>query len=215
MAKIWIRCLTIVRSTDQHGRPSVYHPGDWAKVGKHEARQLVAQGSAEIPNVQTRQTAYDWYDCGVVLRGNTAPGRAALEKHYPGLNVTNGGLDLTYSRNLLWDATSKMNMRFLPVGYERMVNGWQMAVPLVDYDLLATDIGTEEERAYTKSIIRDLRVPVYDTNIIFAVRCNDVQAWLDSWKQEQKKGGDIRLSFLRALYITKPIICALPVTWKQ
>jgi len=214
MSKIWCRCLTVVH-TDEVGKQLTYYPGDWAKLGKHEARKLVAQGSVEIPNIQTRQTAYDWYDCGVVIRGDTKHGIRALNDKFPGLETHIGKPSLVYSRNLIWDPMSGLNFNLMPVGYERMVNGWQMAVPLVNYDLLATDIGTEEERAYTETIIRDLRVPVYDSNIIFATRCEDVSKWLACWEQEQKKGEDVRLAFLRALYITKPIICALPTTWKR
>jgi hypothetical protein len=99
----------------------------------------------------------------------------------------------------------------IPVGLN-LLEKWEIAVPISDYNLLARDIGTDEERARTKELIHDLRVPVYDTRLIFARNCVAVEQLFEMWHKEQ---GDERLSFLRCLYVVKPYVLALPSIWQR
>ena len=90
---------------------------------------------------------------------------------------------------------------------------WDIACPLYNYDALALDEGTEEEREQTLDVIHDLRVLLYDTRLIFAKKCKQVDQLLTLWREDVNNGKNERLSFLRAIYIVKPLILALPSTW--
>ena len=80
------------------------------------------------------------------------------------------------------------------------------------YDELASRFGSNEERDRTEEIIHDLRVMVYDPRCLFIKRCTDTEHLIEMWAAERGQGSH-KLAFLRALYIVKPLICALPISW--
>lgn len=208
MAKIWIRARTILH-VEVDGKTQQIHPGDWVKVGKHQARQWLATNQCDIPKIGILKAVQSLDDCAVSLRGEISQGiRDELERRYPGLDVT-AGLELTDSRNLLWDTTVALLPELALVGFGLLSKGWQLAVPLVDYELLAEAIGSEDERAKTEAIIHDLRVPVYETGVIFARRCPQTRRLLETWQAE----GGGKLAFLRALHQVRPVVLALPCSW--
>ena len=87
---------------------------------------------------------------------------------------------------------------------------WDAAVPFWRYGMTADKLGTAEERAQTKAVIRDLRVLTHAVELVF-VRNNDAgNALISTWNAEQ---GDRRLAFLRAMYTVKPMVCVLPTAW--
>lgn len=94
-----------------------------------------------------------------------------------------------------------------------MVNTWEVAVPLWRYNVLAADVGDPGERAQTERIIRDLRVPLYVPELLFARNCEGARALIEAWRAECGVGGDERLAFLRAMYQIKPRLCPLPTAW--
>lgn len=214
MGKVWIKALAILH-VEEHGKLAIKRPGDWAKVGKQFARAAVAAGQAEIPHPVERSVVLDLDGCGAVVHhGDMDSARGQIEQRYRGLDVVDGLARLEFERTLLWDTSAQLKMSLLPVGFHCLATGWQMAMPLLDYTTRAADIGTNGERARTKEIIRDLRVPVYDTRVIFALRCPEVRETIAQWIEERGEG-DERLAFLRALYRVKPVICALPMTWLE
>ena len=212
MARHWVKALTIVRSVDEAGNPETYHPGDFFPTSKREIKLLLARGQIEIPK-NVYKTALDLDGCGIVVTG----GDLSNAKKYIGqtnaeLEIIKGGLRLPYPRTLIWDGASKLRLDLMPIGFHRLTTGWQVAVPIFSYETLAKDIGTEEDRKRTKEIIKDLRVPFYDTRTVYIRRCADTERLIRVWK-EQRGGGDDRLAFLRAAFIVKPTICALPISW--
>ena len=134
-------------------------------------------------------------------------------KHFGALETRKGKRELSFVKTLLYNpALSRFGHQFVPLGF-KLLDKWEVAVPVADQVQLAKDIGNEEERQYSKHVIRDLRVPYYDVRLIFMRRCPMAQRLLDAWLEEERRGGNTYLAFLRALYTVKPIICALPVTW--
>lgn len=131
-----------------------------------------------------------------------------------GLPVEHGTCEvLPFERTLMWDPKAVLRLDLVPAGL-RFLDRWQVAAPLWSYTELARDIGTENQRELTAAVIRDLRVPVYDTRVLFLRKCPDSDQLLSVWRDEQKEpDGDLRLSFLRALYRVKPLVLALPTTW--
>jgi hypothetical protein len=49
--------------------------------------------------------------------------------------------------------------------------------------------------------------------LLFVRDSPDGRRFLDTWIAECGNGGDERLAFLRALYLVKPLFCALPRSW--
>ena len=152
-------------------------------------------------------------ECGVVTTDSSLTVEA--------LGAHGIGLELTYSEDytlrhlytLFWDGGS-LRTELLPISFE-LLKKWEIAIPISDFNILAESVGSEEDRALTKSVLGDLRVPLYNVRQIYARRCPEVKNLLRAWKSEQEKvpEGDSRLAFLRALYVNPLLILALPPSW--
>lgn len=220
MGQVWIKCITIVRAADDHGVTQTYRPGDWCKVGRHQARLLVASGCAEIQNPVTRARMFEMSDCGIIVHGHSQPTAIqAIKTALPELQVHITELPrLSFNRTLLYDPEVKLNAVLLPIGFHRLTTGWRMAAPIIPHQgieyLTAEMIGTEADRAATKAVVRDLRCPIYDPRALFVLKAPDCEAVIDQWLEERAiPGNDDRLAFLRAWYTHKPKMCALPASW--
>ena len=86
---------------------------------------------------------------------------------------------------------------------------WHAAAPLSGKT--AVSLGTPGDRERTRTVVRDLRMPTYAHELLFA-RTGDGERLVQAWRAECD-GGDERLAFLRACYQTKPVFCALPNIW--
>lgn len=90
---------------------------------------------------------------------------------------------------------------------------WDAAAPLWRYGAMAADLGTPEERERTKSLTRDLRLLVFTPELLFVRDSGEAgRALITEWRNECAYG-DEKLAFLRALYLVKPLFCALPRSW--
>lgn len=122
------------------------------------------------------------------------------------------GPDIPFEKTLIVQAGTRVPWDLLPAAWN-FLERWDAAVPLWRYNVLAADTGTEAERLATKTVVRDLRVPLHAVELLF-VRLGEAGcALVESWRAEQVGGGDRRLAFLRALYKVKPRLCVLPTTW--
>jgi hypothetical protein len=200
------------KNIEMHGKPTVYHPGDWVDVGKQLAQLWIAAGDARATG---NSTSVFPKGAGVVMRG--VDGTPCLEqfKEIVGIVFTNT-VELKYSYTCLWDSGALPHIRaeLLPTGFS-LLDRWQLAVPFIDYTTLACNIGNEAERAATKEVIKDLRVPVYDTRLMFVKRSPDTTTLIREWRDECVPGSDERLAFLRVLYKRVPFILPLPATWTK
>lgn len=204
---MWVQLKTAANII-RRGVMTHYQPGDWVEVGPHDAQMMLADGRAIIPKVVTLRRDFDALGCGIICPTGEALGTL------PGVPVTNGERRLEYDYNLLLSDLFVIRHELIPVGFERLRHGWQIAAPFLDYKTLASDIGGDEERAATAAIIHDLRVPVYDTRAVFIARSDEGQAFMDAWAEEMQRWNDERLAFLRALYRCTLTMCALPTSWK-
>ena len=215
MGKVWVQAKAILHHEDG-GKIKVARPGDWIEVGQHDARRWMAEGKCEIHQIAAKETVQNLFDCAVTLRGNRIDTvRAAIKQRYPSLSIVDDGNDFLARRMLFWDTSAKMRPELIMVGFGLLMHGWQVVVPLMDYDTLARDVGDEEDRALTEEMLHDLRVPVYDTRLIFARKCEASQELLEIWKEEGTDGGHDELAFLRALHRVKPLVNALPPFWTE
>ena len=199
----WVQ-LDSIQHLEVRGTMTTFYPGDWIKVGKQQALRWIAEGSAHtIGTEQSKLTE----GCGVVARQDSAQ-IAALQGS--GVEHKIGQPELAYPYTLIWNPTLTLRVELLPAGFG-LLRKWQVAVPLMDYDVLLQQMGTGEEKAKTKALTHDLRILAYDTRLVFARRCAETEQLLRFWKEEDT--GDETHAFMRALWRTPLLICALPTTW--
>jgi len=198
MAKIWVRALTTI-FVEERGMMQMKPRGAWVEVGKHQARQMQATGQCDIPNIKAREQLIT-DECGIVTQGSFT---------YNDIKVVEGGLTLPFEKTFLYNQEISFNSNLIPIGFS-LLDKWEIAVPIADYDVLARDVGTEEDRAKTLEITGDLRIPVYEPGIMFVRKTQSTEKLLEVFKQEEGHKG---LAFIRALYQVKPYILALPTVW--
>lgn len=156
---MWVR-LNVIKYLDERGKSVTHYPGEWVQVGRQEAESWVVCGDASRPDMP------DWDvlpGCGVVKTGEPRHPLTGLDQ------VTSSEPALTYPKTLVWSGVP-FRQDLVAVGF-KLLDMWELVIPLAEYDILATDVGTQVERDATRSIIRDLRVPVYDTRLMFVRRC--------------------------------------------
>lgn len=196
---MWVRLLSI-QYVSENGRLITKRPGEWIKVGRQQATSWLATGEADRPDMPDLDALPG---CGVVLTGGSP------SVSLSGLEMVKADKPrLEFTRTLLW---SGINFRgdLLAAGFQSL-DTWELAMPLLSYEVLARDIGSDRDRQRTEKLIRDLRVPLYDVRLMFMRRCDTTRRLLDAWLAEK---GNRSLAFLRALYRIRPLVLALPVTW--
>lgn len=216
---MWVQLL-VAQSLEVAGSIKHLRPGDWVDVGKQTAMRWIAQRMAHIPN-------YALYDfvaegSGVLAIGpkavsavaalNTGSIKIGSSTAIEELFKDRVAPTLPYNHTLLWHTELALRYELLPVGFG-LLDIWEAACPLWDYDVLAAHIGTEEERNRTIEITQDLRVPLFDYRLLFLRAGDSGSQLLNAWLGQHQPGDDYRLSFLRAYYLIKPFMLALPVTW--
>ena len=199
-----------MKSISVNGKNVSYNIGDWVEVGKHDARQWIKDGSAEILRSDIKTAAFDFADCGIVLtNGEYSP---KYQAHLD-LDVKRAPPLLQFPKTMLYDGTFKRaNDALIPVGFS-MLDKWQIVVPLHSYTELACNIGDDNDKKITQDVVHDLRCMVYEPRFMFVKRCPDMERLLSLWQEEKKRGKSEKLAFLRAVYKIKPLILATPVTW--
>lgn len=208
---MYVKLLTN-KQIETAGVPRMYHAGDWVDVGKQSAMRWIADGSATVADYNKLVTLQG---VGVVLL-DTGANAGALLGSFKGLDITpyQDNNPLPFQMTVLLGSGVKLRPGLLPAGIKLLEN-WQIAAPLVGYSDrdLAVYAGNDKQREFVKGKILDLRVPMYDTRLMFVKRCTDTRALFDHWKQYRQQVTDERLAFLCALWEVKPLICALPVSW--
>lgn len=208
MSEVWIQATGIVY-LEKNGVTKILHPGDWGTTGKSHARELLTKGQARILSPGTLRDVQELTDCAIYIRGVILDSqRSQIVAKHPGVAVMpwTGFPSSEIGRFLLWDMSASLRHELIVTGLG-LLTKWQIACPLLSYDTLAQNIGTEQERAVTKAIIHDLRVPVYNPKVIFARQGEETKKLFDLWDNEGE------LSFLRAIYQARALTLALPPSW--
>ena len=211
---MWIRLKSNYK-IEKGGKMVPRQAGDWIKVGKQEAGLLISQGRAELPGQDViREFAGGGKDAGILALGSKVAAAVVLEELKGKLNIKYGdsALWLPWEKTIIWDTAVILRTEMIPTGLG-LLDTWQIAMPLWDNYSLAIHEGDEDDRAQTQAIVRDLRVPLYDTRLIFARQCDETKQLFAQWGIERQNGQSTRLAFLRAFYTVKPLMLALPITW--
>lgn len=198
----WVQLLRS-QQIEKQGISRTYYPGDWVEVGKQTAQRWVIDGAARFANPHA-PVSLD--GCGLVTLGDLHIPDAAVPAEHAPQPV------LRYARTLL--AGMKVRPELLQVGFG-LLDVWEVAAPIFDYDRLAIHLGTPESRDRTQAVIGDLRIPVFESRMVFVRRCRNGEALVEAWNEERTSGDDDRLCFLRAVWRVKPLLCSLPVTWHK
>ena len=207
MAKVDVQLRCIKRIMNEHGKEVTFFPGDWVRVGKQHARRWVADGSAHMPERSHRAQLLT-ASCGAVIWDGPQGSAGVLnDLHF----VHSREPCLEYHKTMLWQPGLALKSHMVPVGFS-LLDKWQIAVPLCDYDTLAAHVGDDDDRARMMELVSDLRMPVYDTRLMFVRRCPDTRRLFELWNKEP---GERRLAFMRALFQVKPLVLALPTTWTE
>ena len=214
---MWVQ-LCSVQHIEVAGKLVTHRPGDWVNVGKQLAQLWLSRGEAIIPQREEYAKFGITPGSGVVMVTDEAPGPAheAVKKLLEPYNTINILISviplLAFSKTIIVKAGLKLRVDLIPVGLS-LLDKWELACPLLDYDRPASMMGSEEEREKTHQVLHDNRVPLYDTRLIFARRCKNTETLFDKWQQEVAGGANERHAFLRSLYVTPMLLLALPVTW--
>lgn len=211
---MWV-CLRIRKNIVVDGRMIHYQPGDWVNVGKQWAREWIASGAAYTIDPDDAARTFE-PTAGILFRGTVGDAWREKLAQISGLQFAFGGereVSLPFTETLIYKPDFELRLDLLVVGFN-LLKTWQVAVPLLSYDTLAAQAGTDAEREQTQAVIRDLRVPLRDTRLMFVRRCGATRQLIERWQAGMvADGANEQLAFMRALYITKPLICDLPVEW--
>jgi hypothetical protein len=208
---MWIKLIATKRILES-GKEVQRNPGDCVNVGKQEALLWISRGEAKtIDNSQYAEFGIS-EGSGALVIGDENKGRKTLEPIKTEIEIVYGTYNLPFKYNVIWNTDLPLMVDKICIGL-MMLQTWDMAIPLFDYNTLAEAVGSDLERNKTKDIIRDLRVPMYDTRLMFIRTTRETQYLIESWTDEMRNGADEKLSFLRNLYKIKPLILALPISW--
>jgi len=221
VARVHVKAVTLIMAADEHGSLKTYHPGDWVPVSKQRAIELLETGQAELPDEAQVQRALteDLGDCGIYLRdGTIRDASAALDGLEVDVTEYSGSLRLPYARTLLWHPRQPLQRKQIALGFARVEDtgryaSWEVAVMLRSNELLAFRVGDQAEQRKTREAIGDLRIPVYESSAVWVRRTNDTEQMIGAWEAEMQESEYEDLSFLRALYRNRVLLCSLPAGW--
>lgn len=103
----------------------------------------------------------------------------------------------------------------------RWLENWDVAMPFKSYERLAEDF-VHESCSLSESKggqglltvqVRDLRQMVYDERVLFVRHGSSADGLLAARAAEDCEDADCPLPMLRAIWIAKPLLLALPESW--
>lgn len=195
--------LREIKYIDVKGEQKKFLPGDWVTVGRGIAERWCAEGTAWQPTKEISAPS----NAGIWVRGFANPGCKILEA-LP--FIDDPATDFApFPLTMIWKPELGFRPELIAPAFDKLTQ-WQVTIPLFSYSILAKDIGTDQDRQETVKVIRSLDTPFYDDRVLFVRRTRVVNDFITDWLTGE---GDSRLSLLRSLYIHKPLIYALPVSW--
>lgn len=210
--------LTRVKHIRVGGVQKTYHKGDWVDVGKQAATLWLADGSAEIPGPDpTKMEVIKELlgpGCGVrVLQGTYGATRKgkSFGNCLRALKFSSGAIALPYRYTMIWKPSAKVTPQQVLIGFSQITSefSWEMVARLAGSQM-ARDVGSEAERAKTEALIGDLRIPVYDTRVLWVRKTKATEGLIRRWTASIRAGEDEAHAFLRALYVERILLCTLP-----
>ena len=215
MGRFWVKAVRTVIRHNLKGAYVRYDPGDWFECHNQELAELLQKGLVKTSALDIKANFANM-DAGVLTIGHTAP--EEMCKSY-GLDIRRSNkVGLPWERTVLWYPGKNLTAEAIVLGLMRIDAedphlAWEMAVMLDSKSRLAKDVGTEEDKARTLEVLGDLRLPVYETGVIWVRNTEMTQAVLQLWRAEVDAGADERHAFLRTIYSCRVLLCTLPSDW--
>lgn len=211
---MWI-CLRQPQSIIKKGVVTHHRAGDWIDIGRQMAQEWIAAGiaftvdPADLPGGAPATS-------GIAVRGPLSDSwrerLAKIETLQLAFYDHDWTPELPFTETLIWKPEFDLRLDLMIVGFN-LLKKWQVVVPLYDYTTLAAQVGTAADREQTQAVIRDLRVPLRDTRLLFVRRCEATRELMAIWAEAAKTCHDERLAFLQAFYRVKPVTCDVPASW--
>jgi len=218
MAKHWVQACTVLTRVTEDAQRVTYQPGDWFECRNVELLTLQACGKIRtVPEIlratfdfthaeilwrgpQQRVGALDEY--GIRERVALEPADLRLEQRYtliarPGAVI----------------APNSAALGFLRIEERTGYDAWEGAGCLMACLRLANAYGSAEEQASTLAALGDLRVPLYDTKLLWMRKTEATEDLLAAWSAELADGADEAHAFARALYARRVLWFTLPPNW--
>lgn len=207
MAWHWVQALKPISRHARDGGYHVYQPGDWFECQNQELRALLEK-SAVRGTQDLLAVALKDVELGVLCVGGLLTNMDA----YSVPTQVASELTLPWEHTLIWRAPFSLTANAAALGLLRLTDGWEIAA-MLDDNLLASDCGSDTERAQTLASIGDLRIPAYEVGAVWVRRTPATLALVADWQAQLGRGADARHAFLRALYARGVVMCTLPARW--
>lgn len=211
---MWIKFLK-QQIIEVDGMAKTFYPGDWFDVGKQTGNRWIMEGIAVKPNYDVNKDYID-VSAGILalksISDHTLKQFKKILMDVPIIHSKTGLPELPYPETMIFTPGVKPHYDLYPMAFKNLKK-WQVIVPMYSYTELACHIGDENDQAMTKEVIRDLRVPTYDTRLVFVARCSQTEDFVNCWNEEKQKASNDNLAFHRAFYKIKPIMLVLPTSW--
>ena len=207
---IWVQVQSIYYG-EKNGKTITYYSGDWVKVSRTRALYLQGEGIAKIPN-NTIYKSLAMKDCGIAtMNGEIAP--RSLPEHPAFLSVqTVRHPSIPYGRTIIWDVNSSANVPLFLSGLE-LLGKWDILAPIASYEKLASDSVSEDDAKWALETLPDLRLPLFNISLLFVTKNVVCESLITLWNEFTATGHASDISFLVAVYETKPLLLSLPIVW--
>ena len=215
MGRFWVKAILPVIRHDLTGAYVRYMPGDWFECKNQELAELLLHGKVETSSLDIRAN-FEGKDAGVLVVGSSLPSTKFEDF---GLEVQlSKTIELPWERTVLWMARARLTPAAAALGLMRVDAddpnlAWEMAAMLDKKSRIARDIGTDADRDKTLEVLGDLRLPVYETGIIWVRRTDTTKEVIRLWQDEVAAGAETRHAFLRTIYTRRVMLCTLPANW--
>lgn len=212
MAWHWVKAVRVIKR-ERDGVRETFQPGDWLQVQPRDLLRYQAEGKIKTPGDILKAT-FDFSHAGVLRLGNTP----ILPLGDFGLQQEAGDYPALPWEYTLITARMAVNVQNAALGFLRVeertgYDAWELAAQLKSGYPLAESAGTPEERALTLATLGDLRIPLYDTSLLWVRRTEATLDLIGAWTEELKAGADRDQAFLRALYTRRVLLATLPPEW--
>ena len=206
---IWVKCKAI-HYGEKNGQRVTYYPGDWVRVSRSQAIYMQNEGIAEIPeNTIYKDLNFD--KCGVALLNGKL---LTLPPGYPRL-IPHRNVDapcVPFDFTVLWNPNTKANVGLFSAGLH-LLDKWEVLIPISSYETLASDIVGKKDEEWANEFLPDLRVPVFNIDLLFLKKCSATDLLINLWNKGVNEGHSSEISLLCAVYRSLPLLLALPIVW--
>lgn len=219
MANHWVQARQVLTRMTEAGQRVTYQPGDWFECRNAELLRLQAERKIHTVPPDILRATFDFAQAEILWRG--APAVAGILGAYgiaERVAVTPADLRLERAYTLLAVpgavvAPTTAALGFLRVEARDDYDAWEGAGCLMDGQPLARDYGSAVEQARTLAAVGDLRLPLYDTGLLWLRRTPATAELVTAWAAELADGADPAHAFARALYTRRVLWFTLPARW--